>query len=503
MQKSMALDALAAIRKESLDVYNRLHSIEEDVQFVHQVRVAYPKLPILPNLRCGAWYTDPDIATDIPAYFKSTDGHYGNWGFNLRRSNLHLLAFLVESNGLILVDSTRAGKRVPDALSKTVPIWCAVVNRATLKRYPLLLASPGWDTDLYTPPAVVSAHEHNSILARLEAWAEALANSSFDLPRLPRPLRPLWITPSMSRFPDLPDQVGFIPIICLSASKQVGDGIERRAGGSYTYVQGSGDDHELWGMGLTPELFWANKSRLLAAGREEFPQLVESIVNTRAPEVIDPQNTKRKRPTPVVKIQNRIWIGSIAEVGNIEALSASHHAFGMKESPPGERSMAYVLILEEQQGDDSMDVGDSSNTQATPHHIQTFNAPSNKSQFYDYFRETILPSSLPFIEAWLKNDRDICICCPNGKDLSVGVALMAIGKLFSEDGRLVGSSGGEVEGDDVPLTKKTLKTRLEWIIASRPTANPARTTLKRVNEFLLTPSVFLKVGKDLEGMSID
>jgi tRNA A64-2'-O-ribosylphosphate transferase len=30
----------------------------------------------------------------------------------------------------ILVDSTRRGKRMPDALSKTVPIWCAVVNRS-------------------------------------------------------------------------------------------------------------------------------------------------------------------------------------------------------------------------------------------------------------------------------------------------------------------------------------------------------------------------------------
>jgi hypothetical protein len=45
MQK--ASDALAAIRKESLDVYSRLQSIAEDVQFVHQVRAAYPHLPVL------------------------------------------------------------------------------------------------------------------------------------------------------------------------------------------------------------------------------------------------------------------------------------------------------------------------------------------------------------------------------------------------------------------------------------------------------------------------
>lgn len=36
----------------------------------------------------------------------------------------------------------------------------------------------------------------------------------------------------------------FIPIICVSASQQVHDGVERRFG--YVYVQGSGDDHEMW-----------------------------------------------------------------------------------------------------------------------------------------------------------------------------------------------------------------------------------------------------------------
>lgn len=40
-------DALAYVRKESLDIYNRLHSIAEDVHFVQQVHEAYPDIPIL------------------------------------------------------------------------------------------------------------------------------------------------------------------------------------------------------------------------------------------------------------------------------------------------------------------------------------------------------------------------------------------------------------------------------------------------------------------------
>ena len=98
---------------------------------------------------------------------------------------------------IILVDSTRAGKRLPDALSKTVPIWCTVVNRALRLRGALDAAAscPGpavpegsdsdedarapwlWDGDgdLRTPPGTVGAHEHAQIAARLDGWAADLA----------------------------------------------------------------------------------------------------------------------------------------------------------------------------------------------------------------------------------------------------------------------------------------------------------------------------------------
>lgn len=75
-------------------------------------------------------------------------------------------------------------------------------------------------------------------------------SSSFVLHRLSKPLRPFWVSPGNTSFPQLPpaSDAKFFPVICVSASKLVeGEhlgGIERRAG--YTYVQGSGDDHELW-----------------------------------------------------------------------------------------------------------------------------------------------------------------------------------------------------------------------------------------------------------------
>lgn len=71
---------------------------------------------------------------------------------------------------------------MPDALSKTVPVWCAVVNRAVKIRHhrhadlhPNAKYPEKWDSALYTPPGVISAQEHEQIEERLDKWAEDLA----------------------------------------------------------------------------------------------------------------------------------------------------------------------------------------------------------------------------------------------------------------------------------------------------------------------------------------
>lgn len=69
--------------------------------------------------------------------------------------------------------------------------------------------------------------------------------SAFDLPRLSKPLRPVWISPDSPTIPHFESNtIDFYPVICLSASEHVESGVERRNG--YSYVQGSGDDHESW-----------------------------------------------------------------------------------------------------------------------------------------------------------------------------------------------------------------------------------------------------------------
>jgi tRNA A64-2'-O-ribosylphosphate transferase len=78
---------------------------------------------------------------------------------------------------ILLVDSTRRGKRYPDALSKTVPIWCAVINTAMTTRYNL----DNWNSSLYTTPKAVSRSEHSQIEAKIAEWAASLNVSRTDL----------------------------------------------------------------------------------------------------------------------------------------------------------------------------------------------------------------------------------------------------------------------------------------------------------------------------------
>ncbi|KAJ7198566.1 initiator tRNA phosphoribosyl transferase, partial [Mycena pura] len=455
-------DALAILRKESLDIYSRLHSIAQDVAFVNDVHDAYPGIPILPNLRCGAWYTDPAIrqAADVPAYFKSTDGHYGSWRFSLRRPNLHLLPLAAahDGKGIVLVDSTRAGKRLPDALSKTVPIWCAVVNRAVLLRRGN--SGSDWDTALHTPPGAVSAQEAAQIAARLEGWSAALAASSYALADLPRPLRPLWVTPAGGR-PVPP--AACIPVICVSASGQVPEDTARRAQG-FAYVQGAGDDHELWGMGLTPELFWRHRVDLLAAVRADLPILVARLVAEEAHTHLCPASGTAaaaiaRGPTPVTRVYGRVLVCAAADLVTWAPLTA------------------HVVVVA---------AGTAAHLLAAPlgTPILRIDAWAGKKGQMQLLHD-ILPRATAFVAVQLGLGHPVCVTCDTGTDLSVGIALAMLQMFFDESGSLIVDSAQR----DI-ANKQSIRTRLEWIIASRPEANPSRSTLKRVNEFLLSDRAF-------------
>ncbi|CEL57117.1 tRNA A64-2'-O-ribosylphosphate transferase OS=Saccharomyces cerevisiae (strain ATCC 204508 / S288c) GN=RIT1 PE=1 SV=3 [Rhizoctonia solani AG-1 IB] len=437
---------LNELRQEMTNTYNRLHSIDQDSNFVS--RVAHSgNLPVIPNLRCGAWYVDPSL---IPsngaafAYFKSTDGHTSQWNFNLRRANLHLLPLIIAHGGIILIDSTRRGKRHPDALSRTVPIWCAVINR--------VLGLEGEHSGLFTPPDSVSPSEHAQMEDGISKWAELLNASEYTLPALTKPLRPFWISPDSSnpRPPTVDDSSHFYAIVCLSASQRVQDGVDRRLG--FIYVQGSGDDHEMWSKGLTPDLFWRHKDKLLACDQTDLEDEITQILeDTRNSEGIALLN-------PIRPVHGRILVGT----------RAANHPMYL-----GDLDTCAMLILTS----NVSDVQQPENSTPTTLSVRSFYPKQHPTEFLTH----TLPISLEFIRTHLELPGSrVCILCKDAKDLSVGIATAAITLYFNEAGYFVRDINRLV-------TKDMAKRRLQWVLSSCPGANPSRATLKRVNEYLMSP----------------
>ena len=76
----------------------------------------------------------------------------------------------------VFVDSTRNGKRVPDALSKTIPIWCCVINHFLVH---LNLSED--ELAVHVPPYMVSATERNQIQEKIATFVEKLRVSLDNL----------------------------------------------------------------------------------------------------------------------------------------------------------------------------------------------------------------------------------------------------------------------------------------------------------------------------------
>lgn len=77
----------------------------------------------------------------------------------------------------MIIDSTRRGKRIPDALSKTIPIWCCTINRAILNYRRQQSSSPSennWDDQFHSLPSAVFRSEHDQIESRIDGFVKKL-----------------------------------------------------------------------------------------------------------------------------------------------------------------------------------------------------------------------------------------------------------------------------------------------------------------------------------------
>lgn len=341
---------------------------------------------------------------------------------------------------------------MPDALSKTVPIWCAVLN--------IVLFGES-DPLIYLPPHIISPSEKSQIEKRIPAFLDKFYASGVDVEsqlksKIKKPLRPIWVTPDSFNTQSVQnvswDTIEeFHPIVLCTASIMVQDNTDFRPG--YTYVQGAADDHEEWASLLTPTILWDNIDVL---GNMELTddQLREEI------EKIDKQ-LKEQRLNDLefnnileslshVKPSN-YWIGNadilgIPNVGtelakNFDILVNLSSLFSSFTSDNKDFMVINKSIPEGKKGSKQL--------------------------------RAVLPSLVSSVtDGDASNSKRVLILCDTGSDFSVGLCL-ALLCLFPP------------KGMDKARDKVTIRQRLVYILSSRK-VNPSRTTLNSVNSFLMS-----------------
>lgn len=235
-------------------------------------------------------------------------------------------------------------------------------------------------------------------------------------------------------------------------------------------------------------MFWENQDVLLESDRDKLPSVVEDVLAKAKSRNIS--STWTSLPTPVLACGGRLLIGAEPD---------------MPTEPPTtllgvDGPISYVVISANAPPPQEGDL--QSLVQA--HILRLRMAEGKKDQLH--FLQSILPESTRYIKERLAVGDAICVCCDSGKDASVGVALAALQLFFDDEGTLQAREDGIVS-PGTPLhrphgrrptdiralvnpSKASIKTRLQWIISSRPHANPSRVTLRRVNEFLLSSPSF-------------
>ena len=473
-----------ALKRASLGVFHCLHSVAMDATFVAEQRRRFESVPMFANLRAGAWYVDEDVRE---CYFKSTDGHFGNWQFSATRLNAHVVREAARAGGCMIVDATRSSvKRFPDALAKTIPIWADTWNRA---REAALTRRDGRETDwLRTSSAAngphlpdwISTNEQNSIRAKIGEYASVLDALDVDAlevtESLAKPFRCVWISQAECGLKfalEDAERDGYTPIILVTASAPLHWRGERRAsanGTSFAYIPGAGDDEESWAGGLTPAMFRAHKDALLDACERDIGSTIARIVEGRvnAPRKLDTRArfTATKGCEVDAEVAERIsqQSGYIRE-GATRRLAA--------ECGLGECIIASLAVYDRKDvaevADSFLHVGELKAPRAET--LPSFmHARARKVKLDRAGLTKILPSATKFVSEAVRNGERLCITCDDGVDHSVAVAVAASMTLTRED--------------LATATKDDVRRRLALVSQTHPDARPTRGSLKQVYNYL-------------------
>ncbi|RPB05695.1 initiator tRNA phosphoribosyl transferase [Choiromyces venosus 120613-1] len=431
-----------SLRTQTRSLRNRLVSITTDSQFVLRVAAAYA-LPLIPNARAGDWYVPPEQrGSNTSAYFKSTDGHTGQWGFSLRRLNLHVLECVGKYGGVVLVDSTRRGKRFPDALSRTVPVWIAVMN------WCLFGAEFG---KLFSLEQMVSGSEKVQIERLVPGFVGRFLELGVDLSMykqtITKPLRPIWVSPESTLPISPPKFEEFTPVILLTASKMT-----RREGMEGEYIQGAGDDHEGWATesGLTPPLFWHHHKKIMSTAEQDLLDLIKNLL-----------------PPPSLGETTNITSSNITRIGQTNVFIAPTSSIPTLPSTP---PFDHIICTSPTFPPFTEGTGN-----PTPSHYPIPNTAPGAKLFRKF---------LPEITSSVTNPGgNVLVTCDTGEHVSPCVALVFLCMYYDDEGGFRRKLG---EGEEEGVVGKTyIRRRLAWITTAKEGVNPARGFLNGVNASLM------------------
>ncbi|ANB11912.1 Rit1p [Sugiyamaella lignohabitans] len=333
---------------------------------------------------------------------------------------------------------------MPDALSKTIPIWCSVLNYLAL----------GGDVMFFTPPNTVSASEHDQIRSRVIGWAELAVNNGIDVEmlktKITKPLRPLWITPDAYLPDEVPEFDEFYPLILCTASRMVQDGTEHRQG--YTYVQGAADDHEEWAQLLTPELLWFNRDSL-GDSKHTDSELHEMIEN-------------------LAEQSSRLGAGQNKDTSEITLIKPTNISIASRSGCDVEDFVKFDLIID--LSEKSMSADD--DNRKSGYRKLTYPLAAGKKGSKEL--RTILPDLVAVVSNESLFKGKILVICDTGTDFSVGVALVIVCLFYSLSYDCLDSRTTAF------LDKTEIRKRLVHIISEHK-CNPSRNTLNAVNAYLM------------------
>lgn len=519
------------LRKDSLSVKNRLQSILYDAIFVDTLNGKFG-YPLIPNERCGLWYLAPDKQQQT-SYFKSTDGHTNQWLFSLRRLNFHLLPLIGQFGGIAVVDSTRKGKLIPDALLKTIPIWCAVLNTILFEgdEDNDIITELGVEADsvdakflvnlrneynwVMVPNSVVSASERDQISKRIHLFVEEVQKLGLitkeklieNLGGIKKPLVPQWYFPGCKMHDNTNDEPFFFDykdkailqnpyftIQCITASKKTNeqggakmtvrssDNNEDIKLTSWYYVQGSADDHELWvtkdvcNGKLTPNFCWDYIFRQNGSPNTDIIDIDTSYIYDW---MSDEELILRMNRIYDTYERNKVLSSNLDTLLDVTRVKNDTNDTGIIFGTINQ-NIKYNNILSSyintiqlvvlSENFAVIEIPENPKIDILQFRIESSKKGSKKLR--DLFPELV--PKLKISE--LNTDKHLMILCDSGKDISAGVVLVLLCKYFDLNWSMI---------DTTPkINKDLVKQQFSRLLNVRK-VNPSRNTLQSVNTFIM------------------